>query len=922
MASKTTRKAEERGPEVTGRSIPIIRTKLHRPPLTDQLICRKRLNEHLDHGLETPLTVVSAPAGYGKSTLVSQWADSLDLPCAWLSLDSDDSELAEFTEYVLAAVETAFPGACPDTEAILNAPNPAPTPVLGASLVNELDAVGTPFVLVLDDYHRIPQSSDVHRLVGLLLKHPPQPLHLVIVTRRDPPLRLATLRAGNRITEVRLQDLRFTADESASMLSSATKQTVAEDALANLEREIEGWPAGLRLVSLAIRHATDPNKLLRKLHGGLPHTQEYLVREVLAGQPSEVRECLLRSSILDRFCPELLDAICASTSEDSSSHLNGQEFIDLLQTNNLFTIPLDVQGEWFRFHHLFQKLLHRQLTESVGSDEIAELHLRSAGWFESKGLITESIRHALAKGDADRAAAIIERHRDEEFAKDHWHVVERWLSMIPEEVKLTRPRLLLTDAWVAYCRMQLERIPVLIEQCETALGGQPVEDTLAGELAFFRGCWAYWSAAADGSKANLEEALSLINDKTGTSAGETLLVLSLARTSTGESELAITDLKERIRRATTTEGVLVPKLTGALFFVHLLSGDLVSAQPQAKQFRLLAKKNQLRNHEAWGDYFEGCIHLHALELTEASVHFARAVEQCYIFETRPALDAFSGLALAQQLLGQSDMARDTTERLQNFAEGVNDPECLVAATSFAARLSILQGEITTAGTWARSYIAEPDPGSLFMWIDNPLVTQARVLIAEGSQESLSQAIEALGGLREYCDAWRYTCQSIEIAVLLALALEKQGNTEESWSALQDALALAEPGCWLRPFVEAGPTIAKMLDHPDLEDSDFVRRLRSVCNVGGVPMDEPSTDPKPQASTTPGRPELDALTDRELDILELLQNRLYNKEIASKLCISTHTVNYHLKHIYSKLGVNTRRQAVRHAQKRGILNSTE
>ena len=834
MAPKTTRKAEERGSDDTGRSVLIIRTKLHRPPLTDQLVCRKRLNEHMDHGLETPLTVVSAPAGYGKSTLVSQWADSLDVPCAWLSLDSDDSDLTEFIEYVLAAVETAFPEACPNTEAMLNAPNLAPTPVLGACMINELDAIGSPFVLVLDDYHRISQASEVHRLVGLLLEHPPQPLHLVIVTRHDPPLRLASLRASNQITEVRLQDLRFTADESVSMLSSATQHTVAEDALATLERKIEGWAAGLRLVALALRHVNDPNELLGKLRGGLPHTREYLIREVLAGQPSEVRECLLKSSILDRFCPQLLDAICPPTSEDSSSHLNGQEIIDLLQKHNLFTIPLDVQGVWFRFHHLFQELLHRQLTESAGSDEIAELHRKSAGWFESEGLIVESIRHALAAGDADQAADIIERQRDREFNADRWHVVERWLAMLPEAVKLRRPRLLLTDGWVAYCRLQLERIPVLIEQCEAALGEQPVGDTLKGELAFFRGCWDYWSGDADGATSNLEEAIRLINDKIGSSAGETLLLLSLARSMTGDSELAITDLDERIRRATAAEGVFPQKLIGAQFLVHLLSGDLVRAKPLARQFRLLASKSRLRNHEAWGDYFEGCLHFHALDLAAASAHFVRAVEQRYIFETRAALDAFSGLALAQQLLGQSDMARNTTERLQHFAEGVNDHECLVVAASCAARLAILQGDVTSAGNWARSFTAEPDPGSLFMWIEAPLITQARALIAVGSEESLNEAIDSLGSIRKQCDAWRYTCQIIEITVLLALALEKQGNTEEARIALRDALPLAEPGGWLRPFVEAGPIMAKMLDHPDLEDNDFVRRLRNVCNLGGVP----------------------------------------------------------------------------------------
>ena len=272
---------------------------------------RDRLHEQLDLGRQTPLTLVAAPAGYGKSTAVSHWAESLDTPPAWVSLDESDGDPLVFGRYVLAAVETVLPGACAETAALVDAASPPPVPVLARCLVSELDALDGPVVLVLDDYHRIGGDSEVHELLGQLLEHPPLPLRLVIVTRRDPPLPLGTLRARGQLTELRLQDLRFSAPETAELLAIAAQVRVDKDALERLQHEVEGWAVGLRLLALALRHVEDPHSFLRDLRGGLPHTQDYLLREVLAAQPAEVRDGMLRVSILDRFCPEVVDAVCA-----------------------------------------------------------------------------------------------------------------------------------------------------------------------------------------------------------------------------------------------------------------------------------------------------------------------------------------------------------------------------------------------------------------------------------------------------------------------------------------------------------------------------------------------------------------------------------------------------------------------------------
>jgi LuxR family maltose regulon positive regulatory protein len=311
-------------------------------------------------------------------------------------------------------------------------------------------------------------------------------------------------------------------------------------------------------------------------------------------------------------------------------------------------INLDAEDQWFRYHHLFKDLLNRQLRRHHPPNDIKMLHSRASEWFESQGLITESIKHALAAEDHVRAAEIVERDRHDEFDADRWYVVERWLAMLPAKVKRQRPSLLMTDGWVAYCRLQLERIPVLIQQCEAAVGDRTLETEQAGELEFFRGSIAYWTGEAENSRRHLEEALSRLGSKERYVESETELALGLARCMTGDKELAVTALEDRIRGTAKQKGVYLAKLIGALVLIHLLSGDLAYALAAVKRFRIVAAMNRLQNHRAWSDYFEGYAHLQTNEFDMASHHFSRALERRYILETRAVLDALKDvLGLAE-----------------------------------------------------------------------------------------------------------------------------------------------------------------------------------------------------------------------------------------------------------------------------------
>jgi LuxR family maltose regulon positive regulatory protein len=389
---------------------PILRTKLHRPRVTPDLVCRGRLHELLDGALTRPLALVSAPAGYGKSMLVSQWAESLEEPCAWLSLDDTEGDRVGFASYLLAAVQTLFPQACPESASMLRASEPVPPETIAGSLVNELESLETPFVLVLDDYHRIGSSSEVHDLLRRLLEHPPLPLHLVVVTRRDPPLGLESLRAADDLTEVRLDDLRFSVPETATLLHALAGQALSDEELAALDGRIEGWAVGLRLAALALRDAADPAQLLQDLRSGTQHADAYLAQQVVEHLPPEMRDWMLRTSVLDRFCPSLCQAVCSPGARSQESTFDGESFVHALQEANLFCISLDSRGEWFRYHHLFQGFLQDELRRRFGQ-EIPELHTLASAWFEAQGLIEESIRQAQQAGDDELASQLVEKHR-------------------------------------------------------------------------------------------------------------------------------------------------------------------------------------------------------------------------------------------------------------------------------------------------------------------------------------------------------------------------------------------------------------------------------------------------------------------------------------------------------------------------------
>jgi len=885
---------------------PIIRTKLHRPPIGEGFVCRERLHRVMDRALEKPLTLVSAPAGYGKSILVSHWAESLEQSVAWLSLDPEDSDLDSFVRYLLAAVGSVLPNACPETQALITASVQVPTATLCGCLANELDAIDTPLVLVLDDYHRIAPDSEVQELLQFLLEHPPLGLRLVLVTRIDPPLPIPSLRGSGSVVEIRLLELRFTTAECSEYLEIFANLQPGPDALGNLEFQLEGWAVGLRLVAMCLQHKDDPDVFLKQLRGGLQQTREYLFAEVIERLPSETRDCMIRLSILDRFCPELIDALCGHDNQPLETCPDGRQLVAKLVAENLFVVSLDEQGQWFRFHHTFQDELNALLQASTDLERVRALHVRASEWLEKEGFIDTSIRHAIQARDLDRATGIFGRHWRAAQDDDRWRDIEKWYDLMPEEVLGQRPGLLLAHTWLQHYRFEIDKIPATLKRLEKLAERRALDDMSAGEMELFQGVMLFWTGQLEPARQSLLEAQNLLASAHQSAAGLTQIYLAMTQQMLGEGQVTVRELNSKIEAASQRSGKYLANLAVARCFVYLLCGELTPLKESAWWITRFAEPLGGVYLASYEKYMKGLVCLHGGNPEGAVKTLAPLREWRRNMHSGVAIDAMTGLALAQQAMQQGEAAIETMNQVMEFAAELQNAHHLSVARSAQARLHLARGELEPALRWLRSFDEPPFAVAPLWWLETPSLTQARVLVAAGTEENLEQAVELLRTLGDVAQTQHNHCQVIDILALQALALEQLGRTKQALEVLKRAVILAEPGRWVRPFTEPGDAMAPLLKKLEAghEEQAYANELLRFF-------------PTQALSARASPPINDPLTPREAEILDLLARRLQDKEIARHLSISPQTVNSHLKNIYQKLNVANRRQAVAQASALGL-----
>jgi LuxR family maltose regulon positive regulatory protein len=900
----------------------LVQTKLHRPQVGDDLVERPHLLARLDQGLSRKLILFSASAGFGKTTLASQWLASRDKPSAWLSLDAGDNHLAQFLRYLVAAVRTRAPQACPTIHSLLAAAELPNVDYLADVLLGDLSALASEWVLVLDDYHVI-RSNDVHTLVRYLLRYKPPPLHVVILTRADPPLRLGRLRVEQQITEIRDSDLSFAPAETRAYLQRRLGKPLDEDVVKSLHARTDGWIVGLQLASISMQ-TEDPRQFLERFHGSDQLLAGYLMEEVLARRPRAVREFLLRTAIVDRFCPPLADVLLADSRTPSSSRATMAH----LEARNLFVIPLDDEGTWYRYHDLFRDFLLQRLKHLWDEADLARLHQRASEWFAKEGLIDEALRHALAAGNEARAVELVETHllpmMDQQFPVP---VLERWLGLFSEHAIHAHPGLLLTQAILWVFRWNYAFIPPLLARSEALLKDDGVlsaerRQLLTAELDLMRGLLLYWQGEPQRASVHLQRALDNLPAAVEFARSQAIILLAAAYASSGQPEAGLALLRTALAEATAQQRPTLIIFLGALTVIQLYAGELAEAARTAEQ--LLTMADRAPEHwqgvgfvdlwRGWAHYFLGAVYYEWNELDAAAQHW-RQVEALR-YRTNPGAyhDSLVGLALIAQARNAPSEALAQAQAAREFAVESRSPFALALSDALETRLLLLGGKQADALRRSQAINTAVNEAPLF-WLELPRQARLRALIAEATAASLAAALAlAETCLRQAEDAHN-TRQVIAILALQALALNASRRTVEAFRALERALALAEPGGFVRTFLDLGAPMAELLRAFEAERrrSRFFKRL-----LAAFAGEQSAAQRRALTAHYAKLQTVTPLTPRELELLTLLSQRLSIQEIAEALVISPNTVKRHTHSIYTKLGVRNRREAIARARELDLL----
>jgi len=885
-------------------SASLLTTKLYIPPPRPTAVNRPRLLARLHAGLHGRLTLVSAPAGFGKTTLVGAWVAGCGRPVAWLSLDTGDNDPTRFLTYLTAALQRVAPDLGAGVLTALRSPQPLPLEALLTALVNEVAALPTPSLLVLDDYHII-ESAAVGEALAFLVEHLPPSLHLVIATREDPPLPLARLRARGQLTEVRAADLRFTFDEAAAFLRQVMGLDLSADAIAALEARTEGWIAGLQLAAISMQgYGDDHATFIDSFTGSHRFVMDYLVEEVLAQQPANVQTFLLRTSILERMCAALCEAVVGTDAGD------GQATLGWLERANLFLVPLDSERRWYRYHHLFADLLRQRLAASLTADNTvndAVLHRRASQWYEANGLLLEAFQHAVAAHDIDRAAFLVEGNGMPLHFRGAVKPVLDWLAALPTHELDAHPNLWITYASALLFTGQLNGIEPKLHVAESLLPADPADAEtrdLVGRIASIRAAVAVSQHQAETIIRQAQRALLFLRPENLPVRTATTWALGYAYELQGNRPAA---------RHAYTAAVVAAESIGH-FIMHLMSTLGIAHMQEAD--------NQL--HQAATSYRV------ALKLAGD-----------------PPLPAASGahLGLARLYYAWNDLtaAEEYARQSLRLAHQLENTDRFLACEVMLARLLLARGE--AAAAWAQLVATEQlaqrphlmrmlpeiaaaqvevllhqrkldDAARLAQRYALPLC-QVRVRLAAGNTAA---ALALLESLRTDAEAKGWQDELLRVALLQALAHQAQGTAEPALRRLEDALTLAEPGGFIRLFVDEGAPMAQLLTVAAAHGlmPDYVNRLlaafpvlavsdRQLPGVSGVSPFAPRPSPLPEP-----------LSPRELEILQLIADGLSNQEISARLYLALDTVKGHNRRIFEKLQVQRRTEAVAKARALGLL----
>ncbi len=885
----------------------LLTTKLHVPPARQGRVPRPRLNRRLDGGLRLGhrLTLVSAPAGFGKTTLLSDWIGRHEGPVAWLSLDDQDNEATRFWTYLVAALQRVHADLGQDTLNFLQAAQPPAAQTILNPLLNEIAGLAQSLptagiVLVLDDYHLI-STPQIHEGIAFLLEHQPQNLHLVISTRADPPLPVFRVRARGQLTELRSDDLRFTPDEATAFLNTVMGLDLTPEDVEALGARTEGWIVGLQLAALSLQGRADAHQFITGFTGSHHYILEYLTEEVLARQTEPVRRFLLQTSILDRLCGPLCDSVMGSeqtarsagpqtvTTQPPSSPpagTGGQEMLKQLDQANLFVIPLDEQRLWYRYHRLFADLLRKLLRQQMAPQQLVELQRRASTWHEDNGSLDEAVLYALQAEDYERVVHLVEQAALAGRLESRLTTMLRWLEQVPEEMLLLRPRLRIYQAWALVINEQLDLAQQVLRESSDALQSMPsspetdaVRDELDALLALVEGMASALASAYGGE--DLEE--------------------------TFQAALAV-----REKALATGNVFLAGHATNGLAMGKFHQGRLSEAAEYYRQLVDLGMQGPASQLPlaAVGQVGLASVCLERNELEAAARHLDEGLR---LGQHRLGTNTLVSAAVTRSRLRQYSGDREEAFKTLDEAEQLGHVRDSAPATHRLARqrawLTLAAGDLDEADHLVR-HLDGPFGGiAPAPFHEAQQIFQARIHLGRGQAEL---ALTVLDQIEPVAEAAGRCGRIIEIRLLKALALQAQGWTSAALSMLVRSLGLAEPERYVRIYLDEGAAVAALLE--------------TLCQSQGIPshlqryaqglleaLDSSSREIVESRVPVPTPGMVEPLTRRERQVLHLMVAGLSGPEIAEELVVAYSTVRSHVKSIYGKLDVHSRHEAIERAK---------
>ena len=917
-------------------SAPILLTKLFVPAARPELVSRSHLIEQLNHGLQRKITLISAPAGFGKTTLVTDWlysqGDDSSSPflVSWLSLDEGDNDVARFLTYLISALNR-LPGLEPEIGVgalqMIQAPQPPPPETVLITVINELALATQKIVLILDDYHLI-DSQPVHESLNFLIENLPPQLHFVITTREDPPIQMARLRARGQLNELRAVDLRFTLEEAANFLNQVMGLNLSTDDIAALETRTEGWIAGLQMAAISMQGSQDVEGFIRSFTGSHRYVLDYLIEEVLEQQPESVQTFMLQSAILDRLTGSLCDVVRFGYTETPSSSKgtavtgqeNGQEILEMLDRANLFIIPLDEERRWYRYHHLFADLLRQRLRQTQ-PEKLPVLHIRASEWFTHQGLHQEAIKHSLVARDYQGAAQLIRAVGIDIMQQGKHTTVLGWINAFPKEFVKEHPYLSVLYGWALQLTGQLESSEAHLLNAENALDNLEYREdedvhTVLGLIHTRRAYLTFLMGESDKTISYARQAMEQLPETAVLIRAQTATYLGVAYHIQGQLQAAVD----------TYNGILptIQRMGGNSTAVscYFNLGDLYTQMAQLHRAKEIYEQalQFTEQHTGRPDMpFCGYVYVSIgrilrqwNQLEDAYRFTTKGVALCRDWNVAQIL-ALSciDLAFVHQALGNGEQSRESLQEAIQIMDGFS-PWGTKAAIAHQVKFDLASGDIDAVERWTQANDLTID-GDFEFDREIEYLTLVRVFIA---QKRFEKAYAL--GQKIYRFAQDIGKRQLELdgLILLALVFSVQGETDQALVHLKKAVNIAQPEGYIRIFVDEGPPMARLL-YAALSRGitpDYVQRLLAAF---------PETEPE---KTTVNQPKLsdtdwiEPLSNRELEVLQLIAEGLSRQGIAAQLVLSLNTIKTHTRNIYSKLGVNNQMQAVGKARGLGLLEN--